>query len=446
MKHYIKTTLFISLVGLLAVWVANLYGQATIDQTQRINFRADAPLSPRPTASSAGGQTQYNYWVVANFPIGSALPGGPTTHFGPATLSGSNPVRITWAAVGGATTYDVLRSPTPASPLTNGACVACAVATGLTGTSQSDTGGALGAYTLGSTIPQAAGYFYLDNRDASSPRFVVNPPIVGPSGASSVFIDVDGTPSATGNGEIVFLGATGLEGTTRYIYDTTTGSVTQQVLAANEGLNIRSAFVQPDVAFEYSRGTLAAPLYPGVGDGLGIVHFDGFNQNTGSYELGAGIIVDAFNPWSATNNDASMDLHINETNTVGSGVTILTLQPDSMGVGVGYGINQLTGGLDGDLHVADNRAVTGDTEVVIQAGAGQAAAFLQIQDNAGSGIASIDVTGGFRPVSVLFAALGTPADGVMVYCSDCDAASSPCASTPGTGAFAFRQGGAWSCQ
>lgn len=47
--------------------------------------------------------------------------------------------------------------------------------------------------------------------------------------------------------------------------------------------------------------------------------------------------------------------------------------------------------------------------------------------------------------SVAFAALGAPANGAIVYCTDCDPAISPCQSTPGTGAFAFRQNGAWAC-
>lgn len=45
---------------------------------------------------------------------------------------------------------------------------------------------------------------------------------------------------------------------------------------------------------------------------------------------------------------------------------------------------------------------------------------------------------------VAFANLGTPTNGTVVFCSNCNAASSPCTSG-GTGAFAFRQGGAWKC-
>lgn len=45
--------------------------------------------------------------------------------------------------------------------------------------------------------------------------------------------------------------------------------------------------------------------------------------------------------------------------------------------------------------------------------------------------------------STTFAALGTPANGTMVYCSDCTFAN-PCAGA-GSGAFAKRLNGAWRC-
>lgn len=45
--------------------------------------------------------------------------------------------------------------------------------------------------------------------------------------------------------------------------------------------------------------------------------------------------------------------------------------------------------------------------------------------------------------TVAFAALGTPADGTFVYCSDCTKAT-PCAGS-GSGAFAKRIAGAWDC-
>lgn len=49
----------------------------------------------------------------------------------------------------------------------------------------------------------------------------------------------------------------------------------------------------------------------------------------------------------------------------------------------------------------------------------------------------------FRPGSTGFSGLGTPANGVFIYCSDCTIAN-PCASG-GTGALAKRLGGVWIC-
>lgn len=55
----------------------------------------------------------------------------------------------------------------------------------------------------------------------------------------------------------------------------------------------------------------------------------------------------------------------------------------------------------------------------------------------GSGI------GGVKPRTLTFATLGTPGNGVFVYCSDCTIAN-PCAGA-GTGAFAKRLNGVWVC-
>lgn len=52
-------------------------------------------------------------------------------------------------------------------------------------------------------------------------------------------------------------------------------------------------------------------------------------------------------------------------------------------------------------------------------------------------------TGGLSYSGVTFAALGSPVDGTVIYCSDCTFAN-PCASG-GTGAIAKRLGGAWRC-
>lgn len=48
--------------------------------------------------------------------------------------------------------------------------------------------------------------------------------------------------------------------------------------------------------------------------------------------------------------------------------------------------------------------------------------------------------------SLPFASLGTPNNASIIYCTDCDPATTPCASAGAkTGALAVRQGGAWKC-
>lgn len=89
------------------------------------------------------GACSYFYWVVANFPIGNAQPAGPAAITnGACTLASGNV--INWGAVAGAVSYDVLMTSTAAIP--TDAC-GCAVATGVTALTATDTG-TLGAYTV----------------------------------------------------------------------------------------------------------------------------------------------------------------------------------------------------------------------------------------------------------------------------------------------------------
>jgi hypothetical protein len=48
--------------------------------------------------------------------------------------------------------------------------------------------------------------------------------------------------------------------------------------------------------------------------------------------------------------------------------------------------------------------------------------------------------------SVAFASLPAGGAGQMIFCSDCDLGSTPCASTPGPGTLAVHNGAAWNCQ
>src|SRR5574337_1394063 len=61
------------------------------------------------------------YWVVANYPIGSAPPLSPAVVTNVPTLGGGNSVSISWITVG-ATNYDIIRSTTNAVPGARPAC------------------------------------------------------------------------------------------------------------------------------------------------------------------------------------------------------------------------------------------------------------------------------------------------------------------------------------
>jgi hypothetical protein len=93
------------------------------------------------------GPASYCYWIVSNFTIGNSTPAGPVcVSNGPNTLV--NGIRVSWAPIAGASTYDVLRTSTQVSP--SGAC-GCAIATAVSGLSATDTG--MNAYTVTTFAP-----------------------------------------------------------------------------------------------------------------------------------------------------------------------------------------------------------------------------------------------------------------------------------------------------
>lgn len=108
-----------------------LGGQARIQQLEN-------PSAPTVTVTGAAGTTSYSYYIVATDRNGNkTLPSAVTTiTTGNATLSGSNYNTISWTAVPGAVSYDILKADTGHS-----------IATGVTGTSFNDQGAASVAYT-----------------------------------------------------------------------------------------------------------------------------------------------------------------------------------------------------------------------------------------------------------------------------------------------------------
>lgn len=96
-------------------------------------------------APGSSAKTLY-YWLVSNFTVGNSTISPVAPGFNaPTTLTSSNFFTVYWQSVAGANSYDLLRTSTPTPP--TGAC-ACAVATGITGTSQVDQSNSLSAYTV----------------------------------------------------------------------------------------------------------------------------------------------------------------------------------------------------------------------------------------------------------------------------------------------------------
>lgn len=142
-----------------------------------LTLQAPAPAPVTQVSTNVTGQRSginYFYWVVANYPGGSAQPMGVLEPNAPFALSMSNFVTVQWSTAIGAISYDVLRTLSETFP---GAQCNCAVATAVTGNSTTDTGAALSAYVFTPKAP-ATGTIRIDNTGAS-PAFVANPPIGG---------------------------------------------------------------------------------------------------------------------------------------------------------------------------------------------------------------------------------------------------------------------------
>jgi hypothetical protein len=166
---------FISLIALTAGLF--LYGTALHAQSTFPN--PPVTSAPPPYASAVAsingtpGITQYLYVVVAHYPTGAVPTPVIVVGNGNASLSAA-PVVVSWPALPGALNYDVLR--VSANPFTFASCT-CAVNNGATtGTSVTDNGAALHAFTAGALASTATATYKLDNTnfDIAQMRVTVN--------------------------------------------------------------------------------------------------------------------------------------------------------------------------------------------------------------------------------------------------------------------------------
>jgi hypothetical protein len=208
-----------------------------LGQQQTINFSAPPPSSVGSVSYSVTGNPGTGsayYWVVARYVSGNASPKSVRAINIPAPLNNSQYVTVRWTPVtvqppNTTGSYDVLKTITSTIP--GGNC-ACALATGVSGTSYNDKGGALGAYVV-QTEGTAKGTITLNNSGAT-PEFVFVPPIplsnfVPYSGAVK---DVDlGNNSLTTNNLTVNGTCTGCGGAT-----STGGSVDTVTVSGGYGI------------------------------------------------------------------------------------------------------------------------------------------------------------------------------------------------------------------
>lgn len=154
------------------------------------------PLLVTATANSPFGQSSYCYWVVVVYPIGKSTPSSPSCLSNAIETSS---VLISWSAASGASSYDVLRTTTPVLPNVTSSI---AVATAVSGTTQTDSFGALSSYTISSAVPATAN-LYLDNTAFSTPQLRAIVTGVDGTTAFNLGSGGGGTPGGA-NGQIQF--------------------------------------------------------------------------------------------------------------------------------------------------------------------------------------------------------------------------------------------------
>ncbi|WCK53828.1 tail fiber domain-containing protein [Aneurinibacillus sp. Ricciae_BoGa-3] len=124
--------------GNMGLGITPTYGLHQLGGGARVQALVD-PAAPTVTASGTTGTTSYTYYIVAKDRNGRTTNVSPATTIanGNATLGGSNYNHITWTAVPGAVSYDVLKGST-----------STALTTGYSGvTAFNDIGQATSAYT-----------------------------------------------------------------------------------------------------------------------------------------------------------------------------------------------------------------------------------------------------------------------------------------------------------
>lgn len=137
-------------------------------------INAQAPPAPVAVASVNGtpGISQYLYVVVAHYPSGDVPSNVIVVNNGAATLTGTNKIVLSWAALPFVTNYDVLQ--VTANPFTYANCTCAIAASATTALTLSDTGAALNAYTVRTLSAAGVSYWDLQTSFQDVPRLRTN--------------------------------------------------------------------------------------------------------------------------------------------------------------------------------------------------------------------------------------------------------------------------------
>lgn len=161
---------------------------------QPVTIYNSAPPKVQSSTAAVVGEpstTTYYYWIVAKFTGGDSAPAGPLTlsqSQRSANFSTLRYNRISWTAVTGASSYDLLRTTSSDTP--SGAC-ACAVTTALAAVTYDDQATSTSAYTV-NTAGTSYARIYLENLSESPPKLKQ---------------DVNGTISDVGSGSAMTQGS-----------------------------------------------------------------------------------------------------------------------------------------------------------------------------------------------------------------------------------------------